>query len=45
MGFFPIYFKVLTSSSTVSKKGLPPQPCLKKVLCLTLWRELVCWRI
>ena len=24
MGFFPIYFKVLKSSSTVSKKTLPP---------------------
>jgi len=24
MGFFPIYFKVLMSLSTKSKKGLPP---------------------
>jgi len=23
MGFFPIYFKVLTSSSTVSKNSIP----------------------
>ncbi len=24
MGFFPIYFKVLASSSTVSKNSIPP---------------------